>query len=399
MNRLMAKTEQFSFPASGLHAKLIEHIHNGKTGYWQHQFDRLADRERPFYWNLGIANGQIVYSGNRSWSTQMLVRVVERYIARIRRDPVKSAAFELLKQQAQSEKLDPARLLAMMKQSDIITEEQLLAALRIKILNDLDLYLLMGSGEAKFIANDIDLQLPIIGLNPSELLAEAQQRQLKWTQLRKQVPSMKLCPMLDLPAATPAKLADSQRRRIEALIKPNHSLNAIAEGLAKDNLEVAQMFAKLVKIGFVKFAPPQLDTPITVMVIDDSPVLLAQFQHWVSTLGYSVTTCQEANTAMAKILEIQPSIIFIDINMPEISGFELVKQIRQHPDLREIPLAILTGEQKLSNKWRAQWSGCEFLNKPLTPAAISDFQIQLEELIPRLLTTPVNNSNIEAIIK
>jgi CheY-like chemotaxis protein len=85
--------------------------------------------------------------------------------------------------------------------------------------------------------------------------------------------------------------------------------------------------------------------------------------------------------------------------MPEISGFELVKQIRQHPDLREIPLAILTGEQKLSNKWRAQWSGCEFLNKPLTPAAISDFQIQLEELIPRLLTTPVNNSNIEAIIK
>ena len=62
-----------------------------------------------------------------------------------------------------------------------------------------------------------------------------------------------------------------------------------------------------------------------------------------------------------------------------------MKQIRQQPELRAIPLTILTGEQKLSNKWRAQWSGCEFLTKPLTAAGIGDFQVQLEELIPRLL--------------
>ncbi|MCY7368180.1 MAG: response regulator, partial [Chamaesiphon sp.] len=170
------------------------------------------------------------------------------------------------------------------------------------------------------------------------------------------------------------------------IVQSGQSLNTISEEMAKDNLEVAKMFAKLARIGLVKFKPPQKHPPLSVMVIDDSPVLLAQFRHWVSALGYSVTICQDAKIALSVILSLKPAVIFIDINMPEISGFELVKQIRQHPDLHGIALAILTGEQKLSNKWRAQWSGCEFLNKPLTSGAISDFQVQLEELIPRLLT-------------
>jgi CheY-like chemotaxis protein len=383
MNRSIATINQFAFPARELPAKLLEHIHSGETGYWQHEFDRLADRQPTFYWNLGIANGQILYSGNRIWSAQMLLRVAERYIPSTR-SSVKTQ-FETLRRKVQEEKLSSAQLFSMMKQSNIITEAQLLEALRAKILNDLDIYLLMGGGSAKFIAEDIKNQLPVNGFSPIDLLDEAEQRQLQWTQLRQHVPSMKLCPVLDREAMTKANLPDSQRQRIEKMAQSDKSLNSIAEGMAKDNLEVAQMFAKLGRIGLVKFQPHKKHTITTVMVIDDSPVLLSQFNHWVSALGYVVTTCQDAKNAISAIKKAKPSVIFIDINMPEISGFELVKQIRQQPDLRAIPLTILTGEQKLSNKWRAQWSGCEFLTKPLTSAGIGDFQVQLEELIPRLL--------------
>ncbi|WP_373545731.1 response regulator [Chamaesiphon sp.] len=393
MNRSIANPDQFSFAARGLPAKLLEHIQSGSTGYWQHQFDRLANREPPFYWNLGIANGKILYSGNRFWSVQMLLRVVGRYVLRTRSEAVQSQ-FDLIESRIQSQELNPAQLLAMMKQEQIVSEAQLLEALRIKILNDLDLYLLIGCGSARFIAADIDRQLPIVGFSPSVLLDEAQQRHVEWEQLRQQVPSMKLCPILNRAAMKKASLPDPQRRRIETLMQSEQSLSAIAEEMAKDNLEVAKMFAKLASMGLVEFKPPRKQTAASVMVIDDSPVLLAQFQHWVSALGYSVTICQDANTALAKILATKPAVVFIDINMPEISGFELVKQIRRHPDLMGISLAILTGEQKLSNKWRAKWSGCEFLTKPLTTGAIADFQVQLEELIPRLLSaaaTPIEN--------
>jgi CheY-like chemotaxis protein len=84
-------------------------------------------------------------------------------------------------------------------------------------------------------------------------------------------------------------------------------------------------------------------------------------------------------------MQVKPASIFIDINMPGISGFDLVKQIRQQPEIATIPLVILTGEQKLSNKWRAQWSGCDFLNKPLSAADVGEFQAQLQELLQRLV--------------
>ena len=71
--------------------------------------------------------------------------------------------------------------------------------------------------------------------------------------------------------------------------------------------------------------------------------------------------------------------------MPEFSGFELVKLIRQQPEIAEIPLVILTGEQKMSNKWKAKWSGCEFITKPLSLAAMDEFQTQLADILQRLL--------------
>jgi CheY-like chemotaxis protein len=392
MSRAIATTTQFSFSARELPEKLLQHIKSDQTGYWRHQFDRFADRQPAFCWNLGIKQGQIIYSGNRPLSAPVLLRVMERYISHSR-SSVK-LQLEILKKKVQDEQLSLDQLLAMIKASDAITEQEVADALRAKILNDLDIYLLIGGGSVEFIPGEIDNQLPINGFRLTDILNEAEQRQLQWTQLRQQVPSMKLCPIIDQAVMATATLSDSQRQQIEKMVQPDKSLNTIAEGMAKDNLKVAQMFAKLAKIGLVKFKPPRKHTVATVMVIDDSPVLLSQFNHWVTALGYIVTTCQEAKNAISAIKKAQPSIIFIDINMPEISGFELVKQIRQQPDLKGIPLTILTGEQKLSNKWRAQWSGCEFLTKPLTSAAISDFQVQLEELIPRLLD-PASTPKLE----
>jgi CheY-like chemotaxis protein len=281
-----------------------------------------------------------------------------------------------------------------MKKSNIVNDAQLLAALETKILNDLDIYLLMGSGAAKFTqADKIESELPLSGFSPNKLFEQAKQRQSLWFRLKQQVPSMNLCPILDRSALETAKLPAAQQRRIELLVKSDRTLHEIADGMAKDPLEVAVMFAKLAKMELLKFESPRKNTPSTVMVIDDSPLLLAQFKNWVSALGYPVVVCQDATTAITAITKAMPAAIFIDINMPVFSGFELVKQIRQQPEIADIPIAILTGEQRLSNKWRAQWSGCEFLTKPLTSAGINDFQVQLEELLPRLLKGNISMAN------
>ena len=74
-------------------------------------------------------------------------------------------------------------------------------------------------------------------------------------------------------------------------------------------------------------------------------------------------------------------LFFIDVNMPGLSGFDLLKQIRRQPKLVNIPLIILTSERTLSNNWRAQQSGCQFLSKPLSPEDIPQFKRKLRLLI------------------
>jgi CheY-like chemotaxis protein len=126
-------------------------------------------------------------------------------------------------------------------------------------------------------------------------------------------------------------------------------------------------------------------------VIDDSSLMLTQFKHWLKLTKYKVLACQDATHSMAMIRKYRPAAIFIDINMPVICGFDLVKQIRSTPAIANIPIAILTGEQKLSNRWRAKWSSCEFVTKPMTTSEQSNFADTLQELIPRLLSGDLTN--------
>jgi CheY-like chemotaxis protein len=394
MNQLIATGDKFSFSAKELSTQLLKHSQGNKSGYWEHQFDSLADREQSLQWNVAVASGQILYSGNRLWSVQSLIRVLYRYLAYTRKDLVKTQ-FDQLKQQAEDQAMAPQQLLAELQKIGLINDDQFLKALKLKILNDLDLYLMMGSGKAKFILDrELATQLPIVGFDAKSLFDEAQTRLSSWEKLHTQIPSMNLVPTINHQAFAKAKLPAGQQARIENLVKSQLTLNSIAEKIAKDTLEIAEMFAKLGKAGLVSFQAPKKTTPAPIMAIDDSPLILSQFQHWVGGMGYPIVVCQQPETALAQIVEVEPAMIFIDINMPGLSGFELVKQIRKQPQLAGIPLVILTGEQKLSNRWRAQWSGCEFLTKPLASTDIGDFQARLAELLLRFVgTAPVQSTD------
>jgi CheY-like chemotaxis protein len=385
---VMSVTRQFSFQGQDLSQKLVANIPLNASGYWRHQFDRLSARETTFNWYLGVSNGQIVHSGSTPWSSSALLRLVQRYIPEVRQEPIRSS-FILLQKQVRDQTITPTELLKQVRQMDIADESQLKAASRLKILNDLDTYLLMGSGDAVFVPDAAmaseEHQLLLLKADAQVMMRGALQRQVLWQQIKQQVPSMNLVPTLNSTVFEQTPLPQTQKDRIRMLVQSGKSINHIAISLAKDSLEIATMFARLVKAGLVNLDTPSQSTPSVIMIIDDSPLVLKQFQHWVTALGYPVVACQNAATAMSTILQVKPASIFIDINMPGISGFDLVKQIRQQPDIAAIPLVILTGEQKLSNKWRAQWSGCDFLNKPFCAADVGEFQAQLQELLQRLV--------------
>jgi CheY-like chemotaxis protein len=385
MSGLHSKDQEILFPARGLPSLFSEHIRDGRTGYWEYRFDRLNSTSSNHSWSMAVSSGKILYTGNRDWSSASLSRLVWRHIPLTRNKLVKEE-FNAIRKESIEKSWSASKTLEIMIESTIITEQTFISALEAKILSDLDVYLLMGSGSTIFTeSNNLSVELPVIGFNPIDILKESKGRQSQWTSIKSQVPSMALHPILNKIGLEAAEMSPAQKRKIEILVNSGGTLCDIAETLAEDYLSIGAMFAKLIKDKIIQLEPPQKNKKIKIMIIDDSPLLLTQFEKWTSILGYTTIVCQNATKAIKQINEHVPSVIFIDINMPVVSGFELVKLIRQEPGINKIPLVILTGEERLSNKWRAKWSQCDFLTKPLSPGKIIDFQEQLKKLLLMIL--------------
>jgi CheY-like chemotaxis protein len=118
-----------------------------------------------------------------------------------------------------------------------------------------------------------------------------------------------------------------------------------------------------------------------VFIVDDSPVLLQQMQRLLLSWGYQVDFTDNAEAATDKILEYKPSIVFIDINMPALNGFDLIKQIRRQRELATMSLVLVTAENSMTNNFRARWANCRFLAKPRSSSDTPKFRDELRNLL------------------
>ncbi len=370
--------KHFTFAAGQLLTTLIERLPESGTGYWEHRFDRLS-HTKNLPWYLAVDQGKILYSGGNKISAAGLMKILIRFIPPNKIADSK-AHWKVLQSTVEAKQIDTSGLIQKLYASDLITPELLAQAIRSKILTDFDAYLSFSDGSAKFISTPELGNILIPGCDTVKLLTAAQQRRQAWGKVHESIYSMKLIPTIK--AEGLAKLNDQER--IEIATFAGASLSEIAKATGKDSLEIAQTFLKLHRAGIVEFNSSPTQT-LTILVVDDSPLFLKQFNHWINSLGYTFLSCSDAEKALNTIKQAKPSIVFLDLNMPIVSGFELMEKIRATPELVSLPVVILTGDSKLSNKWRAQWGGCEFLSKPTSTAENANFQGVLQELISKTL--------------
>jgi len=136
---------------------------------------------------------------------------------------------------------------------------------------------------------------------------------------------------------------------------------------------------------------PQIPTAPTVtkdepkvFIVDDSPVLLQQMQRLLASWGYQVDLTDNAELATDRILEYKPAIVFIDINMPGLNGFDLIKQIRRQRELATLSLVLVTAENSMTNNFRARWANCRFGAKPRSSSDTPKFRDELRNLLREL---------------
>lgn len=384
------ESQSFKFQNQELAKQLLRLSQESMTGYWLFKFPSLSGTNINNSWYLGLCQGKVVFSGNQHLNWQELLKIFQRYIARLQKADVRKVIEEWQQQVIQEkwplQSVLLLELLDKLQQMTSITREEMREALRLKILSDFDTYLFNYSGQAQFLSSSpLELQTSLGTFDLKDLLDSAQARQTLWQKLKVTIPSLESVPVLNSEVVKAANLTSQQQLWLLTLTSQGKTLNEIANYLAQDSLEVAKIFSSLIGKNFVQLKSSNLTATPEIFVVDDSPLILKQFENLVTSWGYSVRSFQAPETVLQAIKYANPSVFFLDINMPGITGFDLVKEIRRQPQLVSVPIIMLTAEQTLTNNWRARWSGCQFLNKPLTPNEVPKFKNDLRLLLAELL--------------
>jgi twitching motility two-component system response regulator PilG len=106
---------------------------------------------------------------------------------------------------------------------------------------------------------------------------------------------------------------------------------------------------------------------VKVMVIDDSKTIRRTAESLLKREGYDVVTASDGYEALAKIVDHQPQIIFVDIMMPRLDGYQTCALIKNHQMFKSTPVIMLSSKDGLFDKARGRIVGSEqYLTKPFT---------------------------------
>ncbi len=106
---------------------------------------------------------------------------------------------------------------------------------------------------------------------------------------------------------------------------------------------------------------------LKVMVIDDSKTIRRTAETLLQKVGCQVVTATDGFDALAKIADSKPDIIFVDIMMPRLDGYQTCALIKNNREFKETPVIMLSSKDGLFDKAKGRIVGSdEYLTKPFS---------------------------------
>lgn len=107
-----------------------------------------------------------------------------------------------------------------------------------------------------------------------------------------------------------------------------------------------------------------------IFLIDDDPVVL-QAGKMILSDSYRVSTASSAENILEFVKTNKPDLILLDIIMPNINGYEVIKMLKDDPDTKKIPVIFLTGKTEVNAKLEGYSLGAiDYITKPFDPDAL-----------------------------
>lgn len=118
------------------------------------------------------------------------------------------------------------------------------------------------------------------------------------------------------------------------------------------------------------------DLPLTglkVVLIDDSNTIRRSGEIFLTQAGCQVVLAEDGFDGLSKVVEHRPDLIFVDVMMPRLDGYQTCVLLKNHPQACSIPLVMLTSKDTLFDRAHASLVGCsEYLLKPFNKKSLTD---------------------------
>jgi twitching motility two-component system response regulator PilG len=106
---------------------------------------------------------------------------------------------------------------------------------------------------------------------------------------------------------------------------------------------------------------------LTVLVIDDSNTIRRSAEIFLKQGGHEVVLAEDGFDALSKVNDVQPNLIFCDILMPRLDGYQTCAIIKRNPRFAATPVVMLSSKDGVFDKARGRMVGSqEYLTKPFT---------------------------------
>lgn len=109
----------------------------------------------------------------------------------------------------------------------------------------------------------------------------------------------------------------------------------------------------------------------TILVVDDDPDVVTIIRGILSGGEYEVHSVYRGQEVFARLDEQKPDLIILDVKMPEMDGFQVLKGLKASPETSSIPVILLTGKGQYQDVLTGYQLGTDyFMNKPFTGAQL-----------------------------
>lgn len=205
-----------------------------------------------------------------------------------------------------------------------------------------------------------------------------------------------LSPIVINPRGLQMHLSPAKYERLSRWMQGNITLWDIAAQTHRLLPDTIKLVLPLIYQGWVDLQPiPDIPAPYVppravaargithkglIACIDDSPLVSKFMAELIQPLGYEVLPVTKPVEQISTLTQHRPDLIFLDITMPNISGYELCKFLRRTEAFYKTPIIILTGRDGMLDRMRAKIAGADdFLAKPPAPDKIAQL---LDKYIP-----------------